>query len=223
MVLLRLAVSGRATWTARGASFAAARGTTIHRISAQRAATTTPPATGITISVSAWPWVGSTIFARISRVTALESAHFSSGAGLEDRGRGKWFAPDTAAVPVLAFGRQGPRSFFFPPSVGESAFFLPLPLGRGPFFSLSPWGEGWGEGVFSGFSLASRPPSPCPSPQGERARCRKVLPHAQPIASERACHRGAFPLPAVDRPHGENDAPEFNIYSNLTKALDCNL
>ena len=90
--------------------------------------------------------VASTIFARISRVTALESVHFSSRAGHDDHGRGKWFAPDTAAAPVLAFGRQGLRS---PSPLGERA------------------------GV-RGSSYASHspqvPPSLCLSPRGERGR-----------------------------------------------------
>ncbi len=37
------------------------------------------------------------------RIEASRAVH-------DDRGRGKWFAPDTAAAPALALGRQGPQS-----------------------------------------------------------------------------------------------------------------
>jgi hypothetical protein len=55
--------------------------------------------------------------------------------------------------------------------------------------SLSPWGEGWGEGVFASFVLAASPTSSCPSPRGEKERqhsgCKLLLPRKLALANLR--------------------------------------
>ena len=106
---LRLAFLGRATWTARGVLRGGSWNNNPQNLRAADRNNNNPDNRNNNIGFRvALGWQYD--FRQNSRVKALEGVHFSSRAAHEDHGRGKWFAPDTAAEPVLALGRQGPRS-----------------------------------------------------------------------------------------------------------------
>jgi len=98
-------------------SFAAARGTTIHRTSVRPTATTTTQTTVTTTTASGLP----TIFARTSGFTDLEGVHLNVQGRHADHGRGKWFAP---YGPCLGLWAAGAAVF-----LGEAAWPI-IPAGQ---------------------------------------------------------------------------------------------